>query len=79
MYPLTTPSPLFFPCNTSCVVDSSSYFFVAHQEEGPPVDNWTLRFIPMVMSGSHYPLSSLPSQEMEKMGKDLYDDHFISE
>jgi hypothetical protein len=36
---------------------------------------------PMVMSGSHYPLSSFPSQEMEEgaMEKNLKVDHFVNE
>jgi hypothetical protein len=79
--PLHSP---FLPCDekeTSCVVNSSSYFFVVDQEEGFPVDNGTLRVTPMVMSGSHYPISSFPSQEMEEeaMGKDLNVDHFVNE
>jgi hypothetical protein len=34
----------------------------------------------MVMSGSHYPISSSPSQEMEEeaMGKDMNVDHFVN-
>jgi hypothetical protein len=75
--------PPFFPCDekeTSCV-NSSSYFFVVDQEEGFPVDNGTLRVTPMVMSGSHYPISSFPSQEMEEeaMEKNLNVDHFVNE
>jgi hypothetical protein len=34
----------------------------------------------MVMSGSHYPISSFPSQGMEEeaMGKNLNADHFVN-
>jgi hypothetical protein len=76
--------PPFFPCDekeTSCVVNSSSYFFVVDQEEGFPVDNGTLWVTPMVMSGSHYPISSFPSQEMEEeaMEENLNVDHFVNE
>jgi hypothetical protein len=35
-------------------------------EEAFPADNETLRVTPMVMSGSHYPILSLPSKEMEE-------------
>jgi hypothetical protein len=57
------------------------YFFVADQEKGFSIDNGTLRVTPMFFSSSHYPISSLLSQEMEEeaMGKDLNDDHFVNE
>jgi hypothetical protein len=57
--------PPFLPCDekrTSYVVNLSSYFFVADQEKGFTVDNGTLRVVPMVMSGSHYPISYFISQ-----------------
>jgi hypothetical protein len=76
--------PPFLPCDekeTSCVVNSSSYFSVVDQEEGFPIDNGTLWVTLMVMSGSHYPISSFPSQGMEEeaMGKDTNVDHFVNE
>jgi hypothetical protein len=75
--------PPFFPCDekrASCV-NSSSYFSVVDQEEDFPIDNGTLRVTPMVMSGSHYPISSFSSQEMEEeaMEKTLNVDHFVNE
>jgi hypothetical protein len=50
---------------TSCVVNSISNLFVVDQEEDFLVDNGTFWVTPMVMSGSHYPISFSPSQEME--------------
>jgi hypothetical protein len=44
----------------------SSIVFVAEQEEGLSIDNGTLWVTPMVMSYSHYPISSFPSKEMEE-------------
>jgi len=60
--------PTFLPCNekvTSCVVNSISNLFVFDQEEDFLVDNGTFWVTPMVTSGSHYPISFSPSQEME--------------
>ena len=73
----------FIPCDekeTSCVVNSSSNFLVADQEKVFPVDNGTLWVPPMVMSGSHYPISYFPSQGMEEetMRKYMNADHFIN-
>jgi hypothetical protein len=75
------PFFLYDEKETSCVVNSSSYFCVASQEEDFPVDNGTLRVTPMVMSSSHYPLSSFPSQQMEEgaMEKKLKVGHFVNE
>jgi hypothetical protein len=75
--------PPSLPCDekeTSCVVSSSSIFFVVSQEEDFPVDNGTLQVTSMVMLGSHYPISYFPSQGIkeEANNKDMKADHFVN-
>jgi hypothetical protein len=75
--------PHFLCCDekeTSCVVNSSSDFFVANQEEGFSTNNGTLRVTTMAMSGSHYPISSFPEPGMEDESMRKYNnaDNFVN-